>query len=86
VSQALNSNQEEDARSALELFVELAEIDPTSLRPHLATIVNAMFTISTANTLEDCMFFVVIAFAFLSSFIISCSYQTSWLGIFDYLV
>ncbi len=53
VSAALNAQQEEDARAALELFVDLAELDPTFLRPHMDSIVPAMQTISTATQLED---------------------------------
>jgi len=53
ISAALNANDEEDARTALEVFVDLAEIDPTFLRPHLALAINAMLQIAGANHLED---------------------------------
>lgn len=53
VSAALNASQEEEARSAIELFVDMAEVDPTFLKPNLQIIVPAMQTISTASNLED---------------------------------
>jgi len=53
VSTSLNANQEEEARTAIELFVELAEGDPTFLRPHSSTVINAMITIASATGLED---------------------------------
>jgi len=52
ISAALNNKQEEDARCAIELFVDLAEIDATFLKPHLPQIVQAMLTISTAGVLD----------------------------------
>ena len=53
MSSALNAQQEEDARAALELFVDLAELDPTFLRPSLDPIVQAMQMIATAQHLDD---------------------------------
>lgn len=53
IGSALNEKNEEDARGAVEIFVELAEIDPTFLRPHLAMTINAMLQISTHTGLED---------------------------------
>lgn len=53
VSSALNAQQEEEARTAIELFVDLGELDPTFLKPHLPTVVQAMITIATAPSLED---------------------------------
>lgn len=53
ISAALNANQEDEARSAIQLFVDLAESDPTFLRPHLSSIIQAMMTIATAGQLES---------------------------------
>jgi len=53
ISSALNGKQEEDARTALQLFVDLAEMDATFLKPNLQQIITAMLQISTASVLED---------------------------------
>jgi hypothetical protein len=53
LSAALNANQEEEARTALQLFVDLGESDPTFLKPQLVPILNAMLMIAQANTLEE---------------------------------
>lgn len=53
MSTCLNQNKQDDAREALQLLVELAEVEPTFLRPHLATVVNAMLTISNTPHLEE---------------------------------
>eukprot|EP01119_Soliformovum_irregulare_P006133 TRINITY_DN1791_c0_g1_i1.p1 TRINITY_DN1791_c0_g1~~TRINITY_DN1791_c0_g1_i1.p1 ORF type:complete len:1082 (-),score=281.10 TRINITY_DN1791_c0_g1_i1:40-3285(-) len=53
VSSALNAQQEDEARAALELFVDLAELDPTFLRPCLNEIIPAMQHIATVASLEE---------------------------------
>jgi len=53
ISAALNANQEEEAREALELFVDLVELSPNFLKPYVNSIVPAMFTIASATNLED---------------------------------
>jgi len=53
VSSALNAQQEDDARASLELFVDLAELDPTFLRPFLGQIISAMQQIATAKLEES---------------------------------
>lgn len=53
ISTALNEQKEEDAQTAIELFVDLAELDPTFLRPCLASVVQAMMTIASHTSLED---------------------------------
>jgi len=53
ISTALGTGKEDEARTAIELFVDLAELDPTFLRPHLVTVITAMITIATTTTLED---------------------------------
>eukprot|EP01087_Luapelamoeba_hula_P021903 TRINITY_DN773_c0_g1_i1.p1 TRINITY_DN773_c0_g1~~TRINITY_DN773_c0_g1_i1.p1 ORF type:complete len:1105 (+),score=203.93 TRINITY_DN773_c0_g1_i1:1361-4675(+) len=50
VSAALNAQKQEEALEALQILVELADIEPTFMRPHIATVVNAMLTI--ANTAQ----------------------------------
>eukprot|EP01114_Cavostelium_apophysatum_P016598 TRINITY_DN4762_c0_g1_i1.p1 TRINITY_DN4762_c0_g1~~TRINITY_DN4762_c0_g1_i1.p1 ORF type:complete len:1093 (-),score=369.83 TRINITY_DN4762_c0_g1_i1:62-3340(-) len=52
ISASLMSGNEEEARSALQLFVDLAEIDPTFLRPQIMQIVDAMLTVANAEQLE----------------------------------
>jgi len=53
VSAALNARKEEEALEALQILVELADLEPTFLRPHLITVVNAMLTIANTNQLGD---------------------------------
>jgi len=53
VSAALNARKEEEALEALQILVELADLEPTFLRPHLVTVVNAMLTIANTNQLGD---------------------------------
>mmetsp|Transcript_21433 Transcript_21433/g.29989 ORF Transcript_21433/g.29989 Transcript_21433/m.29989 type:complete len:1094 (-) Transcript_21433:418-3699(-) len=53
LSAALNAQQEEEARTALQLFVDLGESDPTFLKPQLIPILNAMLMIAQATTLEE---------------------------------
>lgn len=53
ISAALNANQEDEAREAIELFVDLAELSPGFLKPYINNIVPAMVTIATATNLED---------------------------------
>ena len=49
----MNAQQEEEARAALQLFVDLGESDPTFLKPQLIPILNAMLMIAQATTLEE---------------------------------
>jgi hypothetical protein len=53
VSTCLNNKQEDEALDALQILVELADVEPTFLRPHLMTVVNAMLTIANTAQLQD---------------------------------
>jgi len=53
VSAALNAQKEEEAQSAIKLFVELGEMDPLFLKPYIEQITNAMMMIASAQQLED---------------------------------
>lgn len=53
ISTSLNASKEEDARTAIELFVDMAEHDPVFLKSHLQNIVQAMLTIASHTSLED---------------------------------
>jgi len=53
INGALTSNNEDQARSALEVFVDLAEIDPLFLKPSLSNIIPGMMLISSSTKLED---------------------------------
>ncbi len=57
VRTALNAGQEQEGLDALQTLVELADVEPTFLRPHLATVVNAMLTIANTNQLSDGKYF-----------------------------
>jgi len=52
VSKALNEKKEQEARDALEVFVEVAESEPLFLRPYVVPLIDAMFQISGADGLE----------------------------------
>jgi len=52
VSVALNEKKEQEARDGLQVFVEIAEAEPLYLRPYLTPLIDAMFQISSAHTLE----------------------------------
>eukprot|EP01099_Mayorella_cantabrigiensis_P001326 TRINITY_DN1575_c0_g1_i1.p1 TRINITY_DN1575_c0_g1~~TRINITY_DN1575_c0_g1_i1.p1 ORF type:complete len:1131 (+),score=337.45 TRINITY_DN1575_c0_g1_i1:1-3393(+) len=52
VSKALNEKKEQEARDALEVFVEVAEAEPNFLRPYVVPLIEAMFQIAGADTLE----------------------------------
>jgi hypothetical protein len=58
ISASLNAQNEEEARVALEVFVDLAEVDPVFLKPNLQAIIPAMVQIATSTALEDgiCLF------------------------------
>jgi hypothetical protein len=53
VSTCLNHKKEDEALDSLQILVELADVEPTFLRPHLATVVNAMLTIANTSQLQD---------------------------------
>lgn len=53
VSTCLNHKQQDEALDALQILVELADVEPTFLRPHLTTVVNAMLTIANTKQLQD---------------------------------
>jgi hypothetical protein len=53
ISDALNQQKEQEARKALEMFVELVEVEPLFFKPSLQTLINAMFQIAQATSLED---------------------------------
>ncbi|KAL6068524.1 Importin-5 [Balamuthia mandrillaris] len=53
VSAGLNAQKEKETLEALQILVELAEVEPTFLRPHLATVINAMLTIANTSQLAD---------------------------------
>ncbi len=53
MSTCLNHKQEDEALDALQILVELADVEPTFLRPHLTTVVNAMLTIANTKQLQD---------------------------------
>jgi len=52
VSKALNEKKEQEARDALEVFVEVAEVEPLFLRPYVVPLIDAMFQIGSAAGLE----------------------------------
>lgn len=62
ISTALNANKEEEAREALELFVDIAGLDPAFFKASLEPILQAMFSIATHNGLEDDIFFILFLF------------------------
>ena len=53
ISAALNQRSENEAQKALEMFVELAEIEPGFFKPSLPTVIGAMMQIAQATTLQD---------------------------------
>jgi hypothetical protein len=53
VSTCLNQKKEAEALDALEILVELADVEPTFLRPHLPTVINAMLIIANTAQLQD---------------------------------
>jgi hypothetical protein len=53
IAQALTSGEEESCRSALEVFVEIAESQPKFLKRHLHEAVNGMVAIASNTSLED---------------------------------
>lgn len=53
ISAALQSNQEEEARTAIEMFVDIAEYEPSFFRANLQPVVSAMITIASAAGLEN---------------------------------
>lgn len=53
VNTALNAKKEEEAQSALELFIELAEAEPSFFRSSINQVVDNMIHISSAPNLED---------------------------------
>lgn len=53
VSTCLNQNKQDEALDALQTLVELADVEPTFLRPHLATVVSAMLTIANTSQLNE---------------------------------
>jgi len=55
---ALNEQKEEEATSAIEVFIDLAEVEAVFLRPHIAAVVNAMLQIASATALDECKIFV----------------------------
>eukprot|EP00741_Cyanophora_paradoxa_P006672 tig00001030_g6453.t1 len=53
IEQALNSNEEQAARSALEQFVEIVDYNPQFFKKQLPQVLQAMLMITTTETLED---------------------------------
>lgn len=57
ISTALNANKEEEAREALELFVDIAGLDALFFKSSLESVLSAMFSIATHTKLEDYILF-----------------------------
>jgi hypothetical protein len=53
IASALNARNEKDANTAIQTFADLAELVPLFLRPHIGTVVDAMFKISSAEILTN---------------------------------
>eukprot|EP00727_Mastigamoeba_balamuthi_P011986 m51a1_g741 putative arm repeat superfamily protein isoform 1 (1083) ;mRNA; f:497898-501852 len=53
ISSALNQQQEQEAQKALEMFVELAEVEPNFFKASLPTVISAMMQIAQAASLND---------------------------------
>jgi len=54
IASALNARSEKDANTAIQAFADIVELDPLFLRPHIGTVVDAMFKISAAEILTNC--------------------------------
>eukprot|EP01102_Stenamoeba_stenopodia_P001227 TRINITY_DN1105_c0_g1_i3.p1 TRINITY_DN1105_c0_g1~~TRINITY_DN1105_c0_g1_i3.p1 ORF type:complete len:762 (-),score=222.20 TRINITY_DN1105_c0_g1_i3:1190-3475(-) len=52
---ALNEQKEEEATAAIEVFIDLAEVEAVFLRPHIAAVVNAMLQIASAPSLDEAL-------------------------------
>ena len=57
LASALNERKEEEATAAIEVFIDLAEVEAVFLRPHIAAVVNAMLQIAGAPGLDECKSF-----------------------------
>lgn len=53
VSTALNASAEDEARDALETFVELSENCPRFLKPHASALVHALLAVASAAQLDE---------------------------------
>jgi hypothetical protein len=53
ISRSLAANKEEDARTAIGMFVELAEVDPLFFRPVIGPFCELFAKVLTTQTLED---------------------------------
>lgn len=53
ISAALGQKKEEEAQAALEVFVELAETQPLFFKPHIASIVSAMFQLARSEQFSN---------------------------------
>jgi len=55
LSATLNANKEQAGLEALQILVDLADIEPTFLRSHLEMVINAMLTIANTSQLNEAM-------------------------------